>query len=53
MFEKKENKIHKIKIRFTESERKAIENYVEDNNFKSSSEFIRYLLAREFKDIEQ
>ena len=52
MFEKKENKTHKITIRFTESERRAIENYVEENNFKSSSEFIRYLLSREFKDIE-
>lgn len=31
MFEKKENKTHKITIRFTESERRAIENYVEEN----------------------
>ena len=53
MFEKKENKTYKITIRFTESERRAIENYVEENNFKSSSEFIRYLLAKEFKGIEQ
>lgn len=46
-FEKKEVKNIKVTVRFTESEKKIIDTYIEKNGFGSITEFIRELIKKE------
>lgn len=46
-FEKREIKNIKVTVRFTESEKKIIDEYVEKNGFGNTTEFIRELIKKE------
>lgn len=45
-FEKREIKNIKVTVRFTESEKKIIDEYVEKNGFGNTTEFIRELIKK-------
>ena len=49
MFEKKEAKNIKVTVRFSESEKKIIDDFIEKNNYGNVSEFIRDLISNKFK----
>ncbi|EJT6535608.1 ribbon-helix-helix protein, CopG family [Clostridium perfringens] len=46
-FEKKENKNIKVTIRFTEEEKKLIDEYINKNKYDNVSSFIRELIKKE------
>lgn len=46
-FEKKEIKNIKVTVRFTEEEKKIIDEYIVKNDFTNITEFIRELIKRE------
>ncbi len=47
-FEKKEVKNIKVTVRFSQSEKKIIDEYIEKNGFENTTDFIRYLIKKEF-----
>ena len=47
-FEKKEIKNIKITVRFSQSEKKIIDEYIEKKWFENTTDFIRYLIKKEF-----
>ena len=46
-FNKKENKNIRITVRFTDEEKKLIDNYIAENNYKNVTDFIRELIEKE------
>ena len=46
-FERKENKNIKVTIRFTEKEKKIIDEHINENGYDNISSFIRELIKKE------